>query len=232
MIVKHWKNIGNFQNKKISNFFERKTQVKGVEFSMSLLDQNRNLRDDLCKVHRTLTGQVCTCNTGATLMTEYHRDIQWLVASIKEACGVVDREPSPLKSRGRSPDRTQKTRARSRSRSKSPVGRVARSAKPKGDDRDEAKSVYVYYDVSEKDVPEPFYSEKEKEDEKARLGQLFSPFGVIRDIKIWYYDHRDVGRKVPVAKVIFRFEDEKAKCLAAYNDILDKHDLRVQSSKF
>jgi len=231
---------------------------------MSLLKQAGELRNKLCKIYVSLTGDECTCNSAAAIMPEYQRDINWLVSQTMVVCGIADEvPPSPFLEttrRDRSPSPTVKTR---KERSPSPVGRRRtgrdRSRSPLGrtgtrrdrsnsrekvrfvkhrrddrDDRDEPKSVYVYYDTSKegKDIPEPFYEENAKKDEEARLGQIFSNYGVVSDIKIWYYEHRSLERKVPVAKVIFRFPDEKTKCLASYNEILNKHNLRVQSSKF
>jgi len=210
---------------------------RGVEKKMSLLETNRAIRNRLCEIHTTLTGQVCTCNVNATLMPELYRDINWLMDNISEACGVSSKrdqneEEGEVTKRGRSRSKSKSpVRDRRRARSRSPVATERRRAKE--DDPDEPKSVYVYYDVGdETEIPRPFYSQQEKLDEEARLGNYFTVYGCIVKIRTWFYDHKELGRKVPVAKVVFRHEDEKAKCLANYDDILTKYKLKVRSSKF
>lgn len=209
---------------------------------MSLLEVNKEIRDGLCAIHRTLTGKQCSCNIKAVLMSDLIIDMKWLVNSIKDACGVnipieeeeAGKSPFPVKrgrSRSRSPPFVSK---RDRSRSRSPVGRKSFKT-DKSIDYDEPRSVYVSYsypNARDEDVPRPFYTEKEKLDEEARIGNFFTCYGNIQGIRFWFYNDPILKRKVPMCKVIYMDGIEKGKCLAKSQEIFEQHKLVVRPSKF
>lgn len=168
----------------------------------------KNTRDKLCDSAAAL-GASCLCDRDAGSVIEYLTNIEQISEGIYQM--VADKPKSS-------------SRSRSRSRSRSP--RRSRREKKRKADGVEPRSVYLRY------VPghDAFVGRESTEGEKARLRNIFTAYGRVEHVYVWFYE--DAGIKVPMARVVFYKDEDKEYALSKAEEIWQGRRLSVGASKF